>query len=140
MNKVNWGIIGPGSIARAFAHSIKNTTSASLISVFGRNEDKSLSFANEFNINAENDLAKFLANPSLDAVYIATPHSDHFSYAFEAIRHNKHVLCEKPLTMNPFETMTLLDFASSSGIFFMEGYMYRSHPHTKNILYALDLF
>jgi len=57
MNKVNWGIIGPGSIARAFAHSIKNTTSASLISVFGRNEDKSLSFANEFNINVENALA-----------------------------------------------------------------------------------
>ena len=140
MNKVNWGIIGPGSIARAFAHSIKNTTSASLISVFGRNEDKSLSFANEFNINSENDLAKFLANPSLDAVYIATPHSDHFSYAFEAIRNNKHVLCEKPLTMNPFETMALLDFASSSGKFFMEGYMYRSHPQTKNILDALDLF
>ena len=140
MNKVNWGIIGPGSIARAFAHSIKNTTNAYLISVFGRNEGKSLSFANEFNISAENDLAKFLANPNLDAVYIATPHSDHFSYAFDSIRNNKHVLCEKPLTMNPFETMTLLDFASSSKKFIMEGYMYRSHPQTKNLLDALDLF
>ena len=91
MKKVNWGIIGPGSIARAFAHSIKNSANASLISVFGRNEDKSLSFANEFSITAENDFAKFIANPNLDAVYIATPHSDHFSYAFESIRNNKHV-------------------------------------------------
>ena len=138
MPKINWGIIGPGSIANAFSHSIKATKNSKLISVFGRNADKTDSFASKFNIDAYHQLNDFISSKEIDAVYIATPHSEHFIYALEAIKNGKHVLCEKPITMNAYESMILLDLANSKNIFLMEAFMYRAHPQTKNILDNLD--
>jgi len=138
MRKINWGIIGPGSIANAFSHSIKATTNSQLVSVFGRNAEKTDSFASKFNIDGCHQLNDFISSKEIDAVYIATPHSEHFIYALEAIKNGKHVLCEKPLTMNAYESMILLDLANSKNIFLMEAFMYRVHPQTKNILDNLD--
>ena len=134
MRKINWGIIGPGSIANAFSHSIKATTNSQLVSVYGRNADKTDAFASKFNIDGCHQLNDFISSKEIDAVYIATPHSEHFIYALEAIKNGKHVLCEKPLTMNAYESMILLDLANSKNIFLMEAFMYRTHPQTKNIL------
>ena len=105
MPKINWGIIGPGSIANAFSYSIENSTNSKLISVFGRDPYKTNSFAEKFNIDAYHQLDDFLSQQDLDAIYIATPHSEHFFYALEGIKNRKHVLCEKPFTMNAFESM-----------------------------------
>jgi len=134
MPKINWGIIGPGSIANAFSYSIKNATNSKLISVYGRDPCKTDNFANKFNIDAYHQLEDFLSHKDLDAIYIATPHSEHFFYALEGIKNRKHVLCEKPFTMNAFESMVLLDLANTKNVFLMEAFMYRTHPQTKNIL------
>ena len=138
MRKINWGIIGPGSIANAFSHSIKSTTNSQLVSVYGRNADKTDAFASKFDIDGCHQLNDFISSKEIDAVYIATPHSEHFIYALEAIKNGKHVLCEKPLTMNAYESMILLDLANSKNIFLMEAFMYRMHPQTKHILDNLD--
>ena len=138
MPKINWGIIGPGSIANAFSYSIKNATNSKLISVYGRDPCKTDNFANKFNIDAYHQLEDFLSHKDLDAIYIATPHSEHFFYALEGIKNRKHVLCEKPFTMNAFESMVLLDLANTKNVFLMEAYMYRTHPQTKNILDNLN--
>ena len=134
MRQINWGIIGPGSIATAFSYSIKGTTNSKLISVFGRNPQKTDSFASKFHLEAHHRLSDFISSKEIDAIYIATPHSEHFFYALEAIKNGKHVLCEKPLTMNSYESMVLLDLANSKKVFLMEAFMYRSHPQTRNIL------
>ena len=139
MQKIKWGVIGPGSIATAFAHSIKHCQNSELTSVFGRNEGKTKVFAELFGIHPFSSLQDFIGSDEVDAVYVATPHSDHFVYALEAIKHKKHVLCEKPLTMNAHESMILLDLAQSSNVFLMEAYMYRTHPQTLNILNNLHL-
>ena len=139
MKKIKWGIIGPGSIATAFAHSIKHCQNSELIGVFGRNEEKTLVFAKSFDIQSFQSLQQFLSASDIDAIYVATPHSDHFTYALEAIKSKKHVLCEKPLTMNAHESMILLDLAQSLEVFLMEAYMYRIHPQTLNILNNLHL-
>ena len=138
MPKINWGIIGPGSIANAFSYSIENATNSKLISVFGRDPYKTNSFAEKFNIDAYHQLDDFLSQQDLDAIYIATPHSEHFFYALEGIKNRKHVLCEKPFTMNAFESMVLLDLADTKKVFLMEAFMYRTHPQTKNILDNLN--
>ena len=78
MRKINWGIIGPGSIANAFSYSIENATNSQLISVFGRDIDKTNAFAEKFNIDAYHQLDDFLSQQEIDAVYIGTPHSEHF--------------------------------------------------------------
>ncbi len=138
MPKINWGIIGPGSIANAFSYSIKNATNSKLISVYGRDPCKTDNFADKFNIDAYHQLDDFLSHKDLDAIYIATPHSEHFFYALEGIKNRKHVLCEKPFTMNAFESMVLLDLANTKNVFLMEAFMYRTHPQTKNILDNLN--
>ena len=78
MKQINWGIIGSGSIASAFGHSIKSTSNSKLISVFGRNIDAANAFAKKFNIDAHYQLEDFLSSAEIDAVYVATPHREHF--------------------------------------------------------------
>ena len=140
MNKIKWGIIGSGNIADAFAHSVKYCQDSDLVSVFGRNEEAVKQFSAKFTIKSYTNLDSFFTSDEIDAVYIATPHSSHFTYSLEAIKNNKHILCEKPLTMNYLESMTLLSLAKEAKVFLMEAYMYRTHPQTFNILDHLDLF
>ena len=140
MNKVKWGIIGSGNIAKAFAHSIKYCENSDLVSIFGRNEETVNQFSTKFGIKPYTNLEDFISSNKIDAVYIATPHSSHYTYSLEAIKHNKHILCEKPLTMNYLESMTLLNLAKEAKVFLMEAYMYRTHPQTFHILDHLDLF
>ena len=140
MKQINWGIIGSGSIASAFGHSIKSTSNSKLISVFGRNVDAVNAFAKKFNIDAYHQLEDFLSSVEIDAVYVATPHSEHFVHTLAAIKNCKHVLCEKPFAMNAYESMILIDLAIQANIFLMEGFMYRMHPQTKNILENLHIF
>ena len=105
LHQIKWGFIGHGSIARAFAESIQGSTNSKLTSVFRSNHQKTDSFASKFHLNAHHRLSDFISSKEIDAIYIATPHSEHFFYALEAIKNGKHVLCEKQLTMNAYESM-----------------------------------
>ena len=139
MSKIKWGIIGNGSIANAFAHSIKYCDHSNLISVYGRNEATLRQFSKKFNIQAHSDINSLLSSNDIDAVYIATPHNSHFDYVFQAIKNKKHILCEKPITINHIESMVLFGLAKDAEIFLMEAYMYRTHPQTLNILNSLKI-
>jgi aryl-alcohol dehydrogenase-like predicted oxidoreductase/predicted dehydrogenase len=138
MSKVKWGVIGTGSIANAFAHSIKHCNHSDLIAVFGRNKETLQEFSIKFDATDINDIDELVTSNAIDAIYIATPHSSHFEYALQAIKNNKHVLCEKPIAMNHIESMVLFGLAKDCGVFLMEAYMYRTHPQTFNILKNIE--
>ena len=138
MSKVKWGIIGTGSIANAFAHSIKHCNHSELISIFGRNKETLQTFSQKFDVAGIDEIDELVASNAIDAIYIATPHSSHFEYALQAIKNNKHVLCEKPIAMNHIESMVLFGLAKDCGVFLMEAYMYRTHPQTFNILKNIE--
>ena len=138
MSKVKWGVIGTGSIANAFAHSIKHCSHSELIAVFGRNKETLQEFSTKFDAIGINDIDELVTLNAIDAIYIATPHSSHFEYSLQAIKNNKHVLCEKPITMNHIESMVLFGLARDFGVFLMEAYMYRTHPQTFNILKNIE--
>ena len=140
MSKIRWGIVGNGSIASAFAHSIKYCQYSELIGVYGRNDDKLNSFSSKFDIKPYKDINDLIASKEIDAVYIATPHSSHYEYSLLAIKNKKHILCEKPMTINHLESMVLLNLAKEAEVFLMEAYMYRVHPQTFNILDNLSIF
>ena len=80
------------------------------------------------------DYAALLADDEVDAIYVATPHPWHFDWSLRAIRAGKHVLCEKPLTLNHGWSMALVEAARRADVFLMEAYMYRCHPQTKKIV------
>lgn len=75
-----------------------------------------------------------LADESVDAVYIATPHPMHAHWAIKAAEAGKHILCEKPATLNEAETMAVLEAARLHNVFFMEAFKDRCHPQTQKLL------
>ncbi len=121
-SNIRWGIIGAGRIAKTFAADIKYTQHASLYAVASRRLESAQSFAAMFSINCPyGSYAELLADPNVDAVYIATPHSHHKDQAIAALRAGKHVLCEKPATVTPKELEEVLTVAQQESLYFMEG-------------------
>lgn len=71
---------------------------------------------------------ELLKDPNVDIVYIATPHSHHFEHAKITLEAGKHVLCEKPLTVNARQAKALYEMAKEKGLFFMEAVWTRFFP------------
>ena len=81
--------------------------------------------------NSYDDL---LATPQVEAVYIATPHPFHADLVIRALRAGKHVVVEKPAGLIPGEVVAMTEVAKETGLFFMEGFMYRCHPQIERLV------
>lgn len=113
------GIVGYGRIANRFIEESKYVSGISVESVFGLNETKTKDFATKYNLNRYfNNYDEFLN--SVNAVYIATPHTTHFEYVKASILKHKHVLCEKPLCLTSHEAKYLFDLAKQNGVILYE--------------------
>ena len=131
MDKIRWGIIGPGSIAHNFADALKQSYSGELISIASRTSNKLEEFGNKYQIKNEfrfNDYDALLENENIDAVYIATPHVFHADLSIRAAGKGKHILCEKPGAVNFAEASRVIEKIKEAGVFYKEGFMYRCHP------------
>jgi predicted dehydrogenase len=115
------GIIGPGNIAEKFARDIKLVPQALLVSVASSDPKRAMAFAERFKIpKAAQSYFHLLNDPEIDAVYIATIHPTHYTLAKQALMAGKHVLIEKPLTMNAAQAQTLMSLSHERGLFLME--------------------
>jgi len=131
MDKIRWGIIGPGSIAHNFADALKQAYSGELIAIASRTSSKLKEFGNKYQIKNEfrfNDYDALLENENIDAVYIATPHVFHADLSIKAAGKGKHILCEKPGAVNFTEASRVIEKIKEAGVFYKEGFMYRCHP------------
>ncbi|GHC04571.1 aldo/keto reductase [Cerasicoccus arenae] len=129
----NWGVIGPGRIAHKFAKGLAETDGV-LYAAASRDVSRAQAFLDEYGGGqAYSDYQAMLDDPQVDAVYIATPHPLHAQWAIKAAKAGKHVLCEKPATLNYGEAMAVVDAAQMSGVAFLEAFMYRCHPSTAKV-------
>src|SRR5699024_9400502 len=127
---LRWGIIGPGGIARRFAADVSAHTAASIVAVGSRSQERAAAFAAEFGIaTAYGSYAELVADPQVQAVYIASPHSEHLEHALLALRAGKPVLVEKSVTRNAAEARRLFEEAATQGLFAMEAMWSRFLPH-----------
>ncbi|KZV98797.1 NAD(P)-binding protein [Exidia glandulosa HHB12029] len=138
---LRWGIVASGWISSVFTKDIlvdpktRGVTDVvhKLVAVGSRDEKKAREFADKFAPNVEGvstygDYAGVYNDPNVDAVYIGSPHTHHFVNARDALLAGKHVLCEKPVTVNAAELRTLLALAKEKKKFFMEAMWTRFQP------------
>jgi predicted dehydrogenase len=129
-----WGIISTGRIAQAFARDLRLLPDAEVVAVGSRSQASADAFGDQFGVAHRHATYEGLvSDPDVEAVYVATPHNAHRDAAMLALEAGKHVLVEKPFTVNARETEELLAAAHSRGLFVMEAMWARFLPHMVSV-------
>lgn len=132
--KIRWGIIGPGSIAKAFRGGLEKAEHGVLAAIATRDPNKP-NLATDFpGVRVVKGYDALLADPEIDAVYIAVPHTGHAEWAIKAAEAGKHVLVEKPMALSAHEIDAVLHAHRKAGTFAGEAFMYRLHPQVTQLL------
>ncbi len=128
--RTRWGILSTGHIAGVFARDLALLPDeAELAAVASRSRPKADAFAAEHGFaRAYGSYAELAADPEVDVVYIASPHSDHLGSARMCLEAGKAVLVEKPLTTSAAETEELIELARDRDLFLMEALWTRTNP------------
>jgi len=135
MSKLNWGIIGTGAIAKAFAVGLKQSKTGKLVAVGSRSQSSAETFGDEHDVPTRHgSYDDLLADGDVQAVYISTPHPFHPEWAIKAAEAGKHILCEKPIALNQWQAQKMIETARENNVFFMEAFMYRCHPQTAKLV------
>jgi predicted dehydrogenase len=127
--KFNWGILGPGGIARAFAQDLNFIPGHTIAAVGSRSLANAQKFSANFGGTAYGSYEELVADPAIDAIYVATPHPAHHDHVILALNAGKPVLCEKPFSVNAREAQSMIDAAARNGVALMEAMWARFLPH-----------
>ncbi|EFN61800.1 Trans-1,2-dihydrobenzene-1,2-diol dehydrogenase [Camponotus floridanus] len=131
MATLRWGIASAGKISHDFVSALHTlpANEHKLIAVAAQQLSRAQDFANLHNIpKAFDDYEKLALDKDIDIVYIGTIHPQHFDIGMMMLKHGKHILCEKPLTMNLKQTTELINYARSKKLFLMEAVWSRCFP------------
>ena len=160
---INIAILGAGNIAKKMAQTLtgmiaQGDHSVSMHSVASRDIQKAQAFADTHGFEkAYGSYEAMLRDPDVYLVYIATPHSHHYQHMKLCLQHGKHILCEKPFTVNARQAEEVLAEARRKGLYAAEaiwtrylpsrqmiddviasGVIGKPHMLTANLAYVLD--
>lgn len=125
----NWAILGCGRIARKFSTDLKLLTNAKLYAAASRNLDNAKAFATDLGFEkAYGSYEEMLADPAVDIVYIATPHSHHYQHVMMCLNAGKAILNEKAFTLTHPEAVKMVNKAREKKLFLMEAFWTRFQP------------
>lgn len=128
-DRIKWGILGTGRIAGKFAAALNYLEDAELYGIASRSEENAAAFSREYSVPKRyHGYESLVADPDIDVVYIATPHSLHKDNCLMCLTHGKAVLCEKPFTINAMEAATVINHARERQLFLMEAMWTRFIP------------
>lgn len=128
------GLMGCGTVA-GYGHlpALCGCGSLELVSIFDPDEDRLAGAKTKFSVpNAFTDVDAFLES-GIEAVTIASPAPCHIQNVRDAVRHGKHILCEKPLAMNEPEAEEMIALTSEAGLMLFTGFMRRFGPEERKI-------
>ncbi len=136
---LRWGILGSGWIAERFVDAAQTQTRQQIAAVGSRSADTARAFADRFGIvRAHGSYEALVADPELDVIYVATPHNFHLPHARLALEAGKHVLIEKPITLNAGEARQLETLAAKRGLYCAEAMWSAYTPKFDVIRQVLD--
>ena len=137
---VGWGVVSTGSIAGTVTGDLALLPDVTLAAVSSRRQAGAQEFADRFGFAAaygddgsRSGLEQLLADPAVEVVYVATPHAQHVDVVRAALEAGKHVLCEKPFTLNAGQAQELVDLARARGLFLMEAVWTRFLPAMQRV-------
>jgi predicted dehydrogenase len=127
-NKIKWGVIGSGGIARrrTIPEGIMCADNAVLDSLYDINSEVNADVAREFDGRTAKSIQD-LINSDVDAIYIASPVNMHFDHVISCAKGKKHLLCEKPLGMSTAETGKMISACKAEGVKLGTSFMMRFH-------------
>jgi predicted dehydrogenase len=129
LKTIRWGILGTGTIARDFVQGLRFVADAEAIAIASRTPEKAQSFAQQFAISkAYGSYAELVADPDIDVVYVATPHTRHKQDCILCLEAGKPVLCEKPFAVSAAEAREVIHLARQRQLFCMEAMWMRFMP------------
>ena len=139
MEKLNWGILGCGTIAHEMAQSMLDMNHEIYAVSHHNSMEKALDFAMKYKIrNAYATVDDLLADENIDIVYIASPHNSHYDIMKKAILANKHILCEKAITVNDRQLEELVVLAKEHHVVIQEAMTIYHMPLYKKLKEIID--
>lgn len=134
---MNWGIIGFGEIAPSFISALNFSELANLVAISSRSKSNDLQGTFR-NVTIYSNYEDMFCDSNVDIVYIATTNNLHFELIKLGLLHDKHVVCEKPLTLNYKDSKILFELASSRGLYLLEGMWTRFLPAYRKFVNLLQ--
>ena len=136
---IRWGVLAPGGIARSWASALHATTASRVVAVGSRSLERAQAFASEFGGGrAYGDYESLVADPEVDAIYVASPHSHHHEHALLALDAGKPILVEKAFTRSAPEATAVVEAARSRGLLVVEAMWTRFLPHIDVVRRSLE--
>jgi len=134
-NKLRWGILGCANIAMyAVIPGIRQSETGVVAAIASRSLEKSQQHAQKHVIpQAYGSYEELIADPEIDAIYIPLPNHLHKEWTIKAAQAGKHVLCEKPFSLDAAEAAEMVAAAEQAGVQLAEAFMYRHHPRYARI-------
>jgi predicted dehydrogenase len=119
--KYKWGILAPGKMSAKFTKGLKLLENVELHAVGSRDLLRAKQFAEEYGFKKYyGSYEEFAADPDLEVVYIASPHSHHHGHTMQCLKNGKHVICEKAFALNSSDVEDMINEAKKRNLFLME--------------------
>ncbi|WP_431220216.1 Gfo/Idh/MocA family protein [Leifsonia xyli] len=136
---LRWGVLGPGGIAADFVDALHRHTRQRVVAAGSRSAERAAAFAAAHGVErSHGSYEALVADPEVDVVYIATPHSGHLEHSLLAIAAGKHVLIEKPMAVTADQARRISAAARDAGVFAMEAMWTRYLPQTDIVRQLLE--
>ena len=136
MKTYHLGVLGvAGHFIKAVLPPLLKSETVKVYGIASRDGMKAAEAARRYGITKSYaSYQALLEDPAIDLVYIPLPNHLHAEWIKKCADYGKHVICEKPLTLNAAEAREALDYAQAKGIRVMEAFMYRFHPQWRRAL------
>lgn len=136
---IRWGVLAPGGIARDWTAALHARTSSRVTAVGSRSLERAQAFAADFGVTrAHGSYESLVADTEVDAIYVASPHSEHHDHALLALNAGKPVLVEKAFTRNASEAAAVIETARARGLLTVEAMWTRFLPHIDVVRRCLE--
>jgi predicted dehydrogenase len=132
---LRWGILGTGRITPRLVGALTGSPRHGVVAVGSRDSGRSAAYAAEHGLSRSHaSYEALLADPGVDAIYVALPNHLHVEWTIRALEAGKHVLCEKPLALSVEDVDRVIAATESTDRVAVEAFMYLHHPQTHRAL------